>query len=107
MHKTRLNYWLDMVIALAFGLSALSGIAFLFMGTGGYHGGRNPAHLQTWLGLARGTWSDLHTLFGLVLIAGVLFHLVLHWKWVVCVTKEMFKPRPQESRPVEACPVHE
>ncbi len=55
MKKTYLNYVLDLVIGLAFGLSALSGIAFLFMGSGGYQGGRNPAYLRTWLGLARDT----------------------------------------------------
>ena len=41
-NKARLNYALDAVIAIAFILSSLSGIAFMFMGTGGYQGGRNP-----------------------------------------------------------------
>lgn len=105
MNKTRLNYMLDMVIALAFILSAVSGIAFLFMGSGGYQGGRNAHFAQAWLGLPRATWDDLHTLASLVMIAGVVVHVILHWKWIVCVTKEMFKSlhqaRPKQE---EACP---
>ena len=71
MSKTKLNYWLDAVVALAFILSALSGVVFLFAGSGGYQGGRNPGFQTEILGISRTIWSDLHTWVSLVMIAGV------------------------------------
>jgi cytochrome b subunit of formate dehydrogenase len=106
MSKTKLNYLLDAVIAFAFLLSALSGIVFLFAGSGGYQGGRNPDFRTEVLGISREVWSDLHTWVSLVMIAGVGIHLVLHWDWIVCMTKRMVKepgwagPGPEK----EACP---
>ncbi|MEA3342021.1 MAG: DUF4405 domain-containing protein, partial [Chloroflexota bacterium] len=82
MYKLKLNYLLDAVIALAFALSGATGLAFMLMGEGGYQGGRNPGFATAWMGLSRGTWSDLHTLASLVMIAGILVHVALHWKWI-------------------------
>ena len=48
--------------------------------SGGYQGGRNPHFATALLGISRGTWSDLHTWASLVMLAGVVVHLVLHWK---------------------------
>ncbi len=33
MNKTTLNYWLDVVIGLAFVVAAVTGIVFLFIGS--------------------------------------------------------------------------
>jgi hypothetical protein len=98
MNKTKLNYSLDAVIGVAFALSAVTGMAFLLMGSGGYQGGRNPGFATELLGISRTTWSDLHTWASLVMIAGVVVHLVLHWKWIVCVTKQMVPSRPRRTR---------
>ena len=76
MNKTRLNYLLDVVIGLSFLVSGMTGIAFLFLGSGGYQGGRNAAFSTALLGLSRDAWSDLHTLASLVMIAGIVLHLV-------------------------------
>jgi len=96
MSKTKLNYLLDVVIAVAFIASALTGIVFLFAGSGGYQGGRNPAFQTEILGLNRSLWSDLHTWVSLVMMGGIAIHLVLHWNWIVCMTKRMFEnPRRQ------------
>ncbi len=104
MNKVKMNYLLDVVIAVAFLLSALTGIAFLFMGSGGYQGGRNPAFLTSFLGLSREVWSDLHTLGSLVMITGVGVHLVFHWKWIVCVTRQVL-PKWPTLRKKEQCEV--
>lgn len=108
MTKTRVNYLLDLVIGIAFIISAVTGIAFLFMGSGGYQGGRNLGFATAFLGISRAKWSDLHTLGSLIMIAGVSIHLALHWKWIVCITQQWlkdlpkFKRSPQEE---ESCPV--
>jgi hypothetical protein len=89
MKKVYVNYLLDAVIALAFLIAAFGGIAFLFMGEGGYQGGRNAAFQVAFLGIPRSAWSDLHTLSSLVMITGVVVHLILHWEWIKCVTKDV------------------
>jgi len=104
MNKAKLNYLLDVVIGLAFALSSMTGIAFLLMGSGGYQGGRNPGFETALLGLSRGTWDDLHTWASLVMIAGVAVHIVLHWKWIVCLTKKMM-PSPPRRAKEQACEV--
>lgn len=106
MSKTKLNYLLDVVIAFAFILSALTGVVFLFAGSGGYQGGRNPGFRTEILGIDRSIWSGLHTWVSLVMIAGVLIHLVLHWNWVLCMTRRMFREyrRAAPTREQEACP---
>lgn len=105
MNKVKLNYLLDGVIGLAFLLVALTGIAFLFLGAGGYQGGRNAAFQTVFLGLSREVWSDLHTLGGLVMIAGVGVHLIFHWNWIVCVTKQMLPKLPAPRKREEECAV--
>jgi cytochrome b subunit of formate dehydrogenase len=87
----QLNYVLDAVIALAFIIAALSGVAFLLVGSGGYQGGRNLSFQTEFLGISRWAWSDLHTWAGLVMIAGVAVHFLLHWNWIVCVTKRLLR----------------
>jgi cytochrome b subunit of formate dehydrogenase len=102
-NKVWLNYALDAVIALAFILASISGLVFLFAGSGGYQGGRNPDFQTEVLGISRWTWSDLHTWTGLVMIAGVMIHLLLHWKWIVCVTKRLRQPVRHQTQ--DSCPV--
>jgi hypothetical protein len=105
MNKVKMNYLLDVVIGLAFLLSAVTGIAFLFLGSGGYQGGRNPGFQTVWLGLGREVWSDLHTLGSLVMIAGIGAHLILHWKWIVCVSKQVMPKLPTLRKREEQCQV--
>lgn len=105
MNKTLLNYWLDVVIGLAFIGAAVTGIAFLFMGSGGYQGGRNATYAAAFLGLSRETWKDLHTLTSLVMTAGVGIHLVFHFNWIVCVTKRMLPKLPVIGKREEPCEV--
>jgi hypothetical protein len=97
MKKVKINYILDAVIASAFIISALSGSVFLFMGESGYQGGRNTAFSTAFAGISRASWSDLHLLGSLVMIAGVILHVALHWKWLVCVTKTFIPHMPQNK----------
>jgi biotin transporter BioY len=101
MNKAKLNYLLDVVIGLAFLLSGVTGVAFLLMGSGGYQGGRNPGYAAALLGLSRETWSDLHTLASVVMIAGIVVHIALHWKWIVCLTKKMLPSLPRRANRAE------
>jgi len=104
MNKLKLNYMLDAVLALAFALSGVTGVAFLLMGEGGYQGGQNAGYATALLGLSRGTWRDLHTWASLVMIAGIVVHIALHWRWIVCATKKML-PRRASRMQEQVCKV--
>ena len=86
--KAKLNYAVDVVIGLAFILSALSGMV-RFFAPSGYQGGRNPYYLQPVLFLNTQTWDIVHTWSSIAMISGVGAHLVLHWDWMVCMTKKL------------------
>ena len=103
--KAKLNYAVDVVIGLAFILSALSGLV-LFFAPSGYQGGRNPYYLQSVLFLNTQTWGILHTWGSIAMISGVGAHLVLHWNWMVCMTKRLLTgPKPVRAeaatRPID------
>ncbi len=85
MSKTRLNYWIDLVIAAGFVVCGLSGL-ILYL----------PISASHPLGLSFRIWSSWHTWSGFLMVAGVAAHLVLHWRWLVCMTKSLVK-RPQRK----------
>ena len=84
MNKVKLNYWIDVGLAISF---------FVCFFTG----------LIKWPGLIRVIGSSafrvlhvknislLHDWSGLIMGLLVLIHLALHWKWIVQVTKSIFK----------------
>ena len=90
--RASLNYVVDVAIGVGFLLAAVSGIVLYFV-PGGFQGGRNPQYLQAVLGLTHHQWDGLHTWSSFVMIAGVLGHLMLHWKWMVCMTKKLLTRR--------------
>ena len=101
-NKARIHYALDAVSALAFILAAVSGVVLWLGGSGGYQGGRNPAYQGTILGLGHAAWSDLHIWTSLVMMAGVGLHLLLHWRWIVCMTRGLLPSSRQRAQ--ESCP---
>jgi hypothetical protein len=92
----------DIGIGAAFLLAALSGIVLLAAGpSGGYQGGRNPAYGANILLLSRPTWKTLHDWSGIAMTAGVGVHMLLHWGWFVCMTRNLFRRR--RSRTAVQC----
>jgi hypothetical protein len=78
VNRARMNYWVDVAIGVAGVVSAISGLIFLL-----------PGDLSSGvLGLSYQAWSGVHTWSSLAVVLGVGVHLVLHWKWVVSMTKE-------------------
>jgi Domain of unknown function (DUF4405) len=89
--KQTCNNWLiDASLFTSALIAMLSGIYFLFFPIGGYQGGRNPAYNIIVL-FTRHTWDNLHTWSGVIMIAVVVIHLSLHWRWVVNMTRRMVK----------------
>ena len=96
--QTRGNWLVDSGLLVSAALAALSGLYFLYLPVGGLRGGRNP-----WAGVQilfeRHSWDDLHTWAGVAMIAVAAVHLVLHWPWVVSMTRRAWKDlRGQNGR---------
>jgi len=84
--QTQKNWWIDAALFISAVTTALSGIYFLFLPSGGFQGGRNSLNNLQIL-FTRQTWDDLHTWGGLAMIAAAVIHLAIHWKWVVSMTR--------------------
>lgn len=93
LSKARLNFVVDAMIFVAFIAATLSGVILLTMPQGGFRGGRNPAFYQTVLLLNRSGWNDVHVWASLALLVGIGVHVVLHWKWIVCMAKRLTRAR--------------
>lgn len=52
-------------------------------------GGRKALELSYW-GLTRQTWIDIHDWVAIALVAIVVIHLLLHWKWVCRMARNLF-----------------
>ncbi len=87
--KTRANWLIDAAVAVGGLLAGLSGVYFLYLPSGGYRGGRNPAYGIQIL-FERHTWSDLHTWTGVLMIAAVAVHFAIHWDWVTRMARRMW-----------------
>ena len=86
MKKSTINYLVDLIIGLAFFISAISGLVFLIpLEWLNYSTGSLP----TVLGLNFNIWDTLHILSSLAMICGVLVHVVLHWSWIVNKNQEL------------------
>jgi len=86
--QTRTNWLIDAAVFLGGIVAALSGVYFLFLPSGGYQGGRNPAYGITIL-FDRYSWSDLHVWGGVIMIAAISVHFVIHWQWVKMMVRRM------------------
>ena len=103
VNRGTINYLVDIIIGLGFIVSMFSGLALLFVPSGGgFQGGRNPQAQVEILGMSRWFLKDLHTYSSILMGLGVLVHLVLHWSWMVCVTRNLFYGKKRKTA-VEAC----
>ena len=85
-NKAKINYFLDLIIGLFFLVVAFTGLVLKFafeenVRQGGY---------QVFWGITKHQWSAWHDVSGILMTVGVLVHLILHWNWLVCMTKTIF-----------------
>lgn len=85
----KINVLVDLMVALGFFVTAISAIYLLFLPTG-YQGGRNPGWDPGIL-FSRTTWDLIHTWGFVVMIIAALLHLVIHWRWIVNVTRRLLQ----------------
>ena len=100
-NRSKINYVVDMVIAAGFILSLFSGLVLFFAPAGGYMGGRNPNFSSELLFFEKPVWKEIHNWSSIVMASGVLGHLILHWNWIVSMTKRIFGAKSK----AQDCPV--
>lgn len=89
MNKAKLNYLVDFLLFISFFITAATGLVlFFFIPSGVRQGG-----YQTFIGIMKATWTDTHNYAGLAMIILSLIHLILHWNWIVCMTKNLFEKK--------------
>ena len=72
MDKLKINYWIDIGLAISFFVCFITGLVKLPM-------------LNRLFGLLPGELTVVHDLSGVMLGVLVFIHLVLHWRWIVHV----------------------
>lgn len=81
MKKVSMNYWLDMIAFIEFSILTTSGILMQ------YSLPERSGHSMTVWGLSRHQWGDWHFYLALALFATLAIHILLHWKWIVKLTR--------------------
>ena len=87
MNKADLNYFVDFLLFISFLVTAVTGLVlFLFFEEGVQRGG-----YQEFLGLIKHDWTMVHNWAGIAMVILAAVHLVLHWGWIVSMTKSVIK----------------
>lgn len=94
MEKPKLNYIIDFLMALSFIVTAITALVIFFFLPSGVKQGS----YRTFLGIIKGTWSTVHDWSGIIFIILVMIHFILHWNWVVCMTKNIFSKKNNELK---------
>jgi len=87
MNKSKLNYVINFLAFIFFFINAVSGLAMLIFMPSGVRQGR----LQEFLGIQKAFWLETHNWSGIILIILIIIHFILHWEWIVYMTKNIFK----------------
>ena len=94
----RFNLAINALVAVSFLLTAVSGVYFLLVPSGGFQGGSNAGWDPALL-FSRTTWDLIHT-WGVTFIGAVAVHLWIHWRWIKNVARRFFLsllPQPDLS----------
>ncbi len=95
MNKPKLNFAIDFLLFLAFVVAAGTGIILESL-----HGGGPGSGTSELLGTPRGSWKEIHEVSGKLMILLAFVHLILHWRWVVCMAKNMFGSEKCKNEPL-------
>lgn len=87
MNKSKLNFVVDFLAFISFLVAAKTGFIILFFLPSGVRQGG----YQEFFGITKSTYSAIHNWAGVILIILVIIHIILHWQWIVCGIKNLFK----------------
>lgn len=81
MKRTHTNFLIDAAAFVEFALLLSTGLLVRYVLPPG------SGHSATLWGLGRHDWGGVHFWIAVAFLATLSVHLVLHWKWIVCVVK--------------------
>lgn len=96
MKRNTWNFIIDLLAFLGFVLMTVTGLimwVILPPGTGGGHEGKGKNSIHLLWGLDRHDWGEVHFWIACGLMAVLMVHIFLHWKWIV----NAFKGKPGEE----------
>jgi hypothetical protein len=96
MSRTKLNFIIDTFAFILMMLMMSTAAILEFVLPHGTGGGGRHRQVETFLGLVRHDWGEIHFWIGLCLIAAVAVHLALHWRWIAA-TAFGKKSRPKSK----------
>lgn len=101
MEKNSLNYWIDVGLLISFIFVAVTGLVLYFAFISNAPGaGRNVDFLGTY----KVAWLPWHSFFGIAMIVFAFVHLVLHFNWMVNMTKKIFKGKNEAVKDTRVVP---
>jgi hypothetical protein len=89
--KAKINYVVDVIILITFVISTLSGFGLMRPKE------ERVVGMQIIMDSSRAMIIDIHILSSFLMVAGVFVHLVLHWKWMVAMTRNMAQSREEPN----------
>jgi hypothetical protein len=93
MRRGVILYWVVLAALLALLVQVVSGFVLwiaLPRGDGFRFRGSGSRAAHESFGFDRATWVDVHEWAAVALVAILLLHLLLNWRWVVSVSKRVF-----------------
>jgi len=94
MRRTTRNYVIDAVFGLLMLFQGITGFVLWFILPGGgyrYRGGSGLSEESSTFLFARHTWLDIHEWLAVALLVVFVLHIVIHWQWIVSMTKSYFR----------------
>ncbi len=79
MNRAKLNYFIDLILAIAFFINAGTGIIKYF----------------ELFGFRLRDLVPLHDISGFIFILFAVIHIILHWSWIASMTKSFFKKQDE------------
>ena len=103
MRKATRNYIVDLVMFVLALLEVISGFVLWLVlpRGGGYAGGRGGSGAEATFLWSRDTWLGLHNWIAVALLVIVILHLVLHWRWIVYMTRTFWAQKNNQEGLVE------
>jgi hypothetical protein len=110
LSKAMTHYMVDGGILFGFLGSMITGfVLWVVLPSGGYQGGRGVVDASRVFILGRESWQMMHNWLSLSMVAGVFLHLVLHWNWLICMTRKLWSdmspPKPEMAVQTIECEI--
>jgi len=94
MRRTTRNYIIDAIFGLLLLFQGITGFVLWFiLPSGGYRyrGGSGLDDGSSTFMFSRHTWLDIHQWLAVALLVIFALHIVIHWQWILAMTKSYFR----------------